>query len=420
MHSPCFAQFYDGLAEAHDFQLTKGAQVQWLVLKLLEALPMQSLFSLLGQGYKVVLCGYQLGGSVAHAMASKLLLQVQQEIQTALRMGVNLSALSMTSEKIMSFAFGSPLFASAGLQDALMAHGLHNNLHTIWRESDASPAFFTACGRLAASSLHDEPSASSSSSNLIGCPRLAQHLDSRGLNASLAWSKALQVELGKLPRSSGPRFTMTALPISDNDLKRLRGQSNLTTMPATPSDLFGALCSSVAEAVSSPNTKQSRVNLGSISMAKIAAVRKFGSRLLNERASPVPTVLLERSDRSLKTSGSSKAGSVSSGASSVAIDSIGSRADKPPSSGPWQGVLGELLRQRKAVLADGSPATDAVGRFWVLEEPKPASESSGLHEAMESTCLSAIETCKASAASLAWLSESNGGLFTRCHRALIL
>ena len=77
-----------------------GAQLQALVATLLESLPVQSLFSLLGQGYKLVLGGHQFGGILAHALAAKMLLQLRKEIQMAESLGINLSVLNMTENKV--------------------------------------------------------------------------------------------------------------------------------------------------------------------------------------------------------------------------------------------------------------------------------------------------------------------------------
>ena len=91
-----------------------------LVLQCLSTLPMYTLFNLLGQGYKVVLAGRQFGGVVAHALAAKLLLQVQHEIQMARKMGLDLSALSRTGDKVRYGRYGGRCgLASRGLsQDA--------------------------------------------------------------------------------------------------------------------------------------------------------------------------------------------------------------------------------------------------------------------------------------------------------------
>ena len=97
--SSSLANFYDGQARCC-FEASDGATMQKLVLELVNSLPMQLLFGLLGQGYKIVLGGHQLGGTVAHAMAARLLLQLRQEIKLAEQMGVNLSALSMTVDKV--------------------------------------------------------------------------------------------------------------------------------------------------------------------------------------------------------------------------------------------------------------------------------------------------------------------------------
>ena len=47
-----------------------------------------------------MLSGRGFGGQLAHALAAKLLLQLQQEITLAKQMGINLSALSQTEDKV--------------------------------------------------------------------------------------------------------------------------------------------------------------------------------------------------------------------------------------------------------------------------------------------------------------------------------
>ena len=76
-----------------------GVRLQVAALHVAELVPFQSLFNFLGQGYRVVLCGFQFGGMVANAVAARLLLQLRQEIQLAKQMGINLSALSQTEDK---------------------------------------------------------------------------------------------------------------------------------------------------------------------------------------------------------------------------------------------------------------------------------------------------------------------------------
>ncbi len=65
-----------------------------------DRLPVQSLFSYLGQGFAVVLSGHGFGGLVAHAVATRLLLQLRQEINMAKELGINLSVLGQTESKV--------------------------------------------------------------------------------------------------------------------------------------------------------------------------------------------------------------------------------------------------------------------------------------------------------------------------------
>eukprot|EP00798_Chlamydomonas_sp_ICE-L_P031854 gene31854-7060_t len=82
-----------------EFELSPEATIQANVMSVLEDFPVASLFNLLGQGYRVVLSGHLFGGVLAHALASKLLLQLRQEILLAESMGFNLEALSATVNK---------------------------------------------------------------------------------------------------------------------------------------------------------------------------------------------------------------------------------------------------------------------------------------------------------------------------------
>ncbi|GFR44859.1 hypothetical protein Agub_g6202, partial [Astrephomene gubernaculifera] len=131
-------------------------------LAALESLPLGSVFSLLGQGYKLVATGYKFGGVVAHLFATRVLLQLHQEVQMARQMGINLT-MNLADNKVSSYAFGSPFFATASMGRCLAALDLlqqqqqpsqrpsppiQHNLHTIWRAGDASAAFFTAASEL--------------------------------------------------------------------------------------------------------------------------------------------------------------------------------------------------------------------------------------------------------------------------------
>ncbi|GLC43863.1 hypothetical protein PLESTB_000916400 [Pleodorina starrii] len=120
-------------------------------LAALESLPLGMVFSLLGQGYKLVATGFKFGGVVAHLFATRVLLQLHQEVQMARQMGINLT-MTLSGNKVSSYAFGSPFFATSSLSRTLSAMDLqlHQqlNLHTIWRAGDASPAFFAAASEL--------------------------------------------------------------------------------------------------------------------------------------------------------------------------------------------------------------------------------------------------------------------------------
>lgn len=51
------------------------------------------------QGFKLVTTGYKFGGVVAHLFAAKLLLQLNQEVQMAKQMGIDLS-MSLADNKV--------------------------------------------------------------------------------------------------------------------------------------------------------------------------------------------------------------------------------------------------------------------------------------------------------------------------------
>ncbi|KXZ55963.1 hypothetical protein GPECTOR_2g1514 [Gonium pectorale] len=94
----------------------------------LEGLPLNTVFSLLGQGYKLVATGYKFGGVVAHLFT------------------------------VSSYAFGSPFFATSSMGRVLASLDLQQpqaqpglpqrSLHTVWRAGDGSPAFFAAASEL--------------------------------------------------------------------------------------------------------------------------------------------------------------------------------------------------------------------------------------------------------------------------------
>ncbi len=82
-----------------------------------DQLPLQTLFSYLGEGYYVVLGGYGFGGLVAHALAVRLVINVRNEINMAKQMGINLSALAQTEGKVRSPVVGdvaSPIGSGRG------------------------------------------------------------------------------------------------------------------------------------------------------------------------------------------------------------------------------------------------------------------------------------------------------------------
>lgn len=81
-----------------------GAKLQEMAARALDHLPLQTLINMLGQGYQVVLTGHRFGGMLAHALASKLLLQLHHDIDLAQQMGVNISALSSMISKVSTLA----------------------------------------------------------------------------------------------------------------------------------------------------------------------------------------------------------------------------------------------------------------------------------------------------------------------------
>eukprot|EP00200_Dunaliella_tertiolecta_P012715 CAMPEP_0202384140 /NCGR_PEP_ID=MMETSP1127-20130417/53615_1 /ASSEMBLY_ACC=CAM_ASM_000462 /TAXON_ID=3047 /ORGANISM="Dunaliella tertiolecta, Strain CCMP1320" /LENGTH=677 /DNA_ID=CAMNT_0048983859 /DNA_START=53 /DNA_END=2083 /DNA_ORIENTATION=- len=137
-----------------DAELAAGSGVQTVAAQALAGMPLQLLLNYLGQGYKVVLVGQFFGGLVAHTLAARLLLQVQQEITMARQMGINLSALSQTKDKVVSFGFGTPLFAGSDLQRCLSEAQLDHNLHSFWHAGDGSVPFLTFASELAVAEQH--------------------------------------------------------------------------------------------------------------------------------------------------------------------------------------------------------------------------------------------------------------------------
>jgi len=71
---------------------------------------------------RLVLVGQSFGGLVAHTLAARLLLQVQHEIHLAQKMGINLSALSQTKDKV---GCGAGRLTCKRGEHGLGVHGRH-------------------------------------------------------------------------------------------------------------------------------------------------------------------------------------------------------------------------------------------------------------------------------------------------------
>ncbi|PNH07951.1 hypothetical protein TSOC_005530 [Tetrabaena socialis] len=92
-----------------------ACQVHGHALSCLDSLPLGTVFSLLGQGYKLVASGFKFGGVVAHLFATRVLLQLHQEVSLARQMGIRLN-MNLGDNKAQGSAAAKLSGPGAGLE----------------------------------------------------------------------------------------------------------------------------------------------------------------------------------------------------------------------------------------------------------------------------------------------------------------
>ncbi|GAX84806.1 hypothetical protein CEUSTIGMA_g12227.t1 [Chlamydomonas eustigma] len=431
--STSLANFYEGQSPCN-FELAEGSMGQSLVMKLLDSLPMHTLFNLLGQGYKIVLSGFQLGGLIAHAMAAKLLLQVQQEIQMAEKMGINLSALSMTADKVLSFAFGSPLFANRELQQALASFNLHNNLMTFWKSRDASPAFFTLCCNLAANSgVLGEVTA-------LKEPLFKPYYLTPGFKVVQAWASAFQNEIQKLPKKNRQYCTQ---PLSSDDVGRMLSETGGEDGLASMRKALDSVPS-----FASVSGKSYAPSAAAIKGKETSPLQPQAGKAVNIKSSvssgAIPSKTTARTSASPAASGMSKLSQGSKSTNARVETSASHTGGDGAADSSWRGALREMTGHLDPAESDGALMMHPVGQFWLLETVKgskvaASSTTKGSATAVASKTAAAsspkqsgfsaqqqvgadqqppsavnlvpLNAAHAAATSLTWLAESNKELF---------
>ncbi|GIL97763.1 hypothetical protein Vretimale_3324 [Volvox reticuliferus] len=429
-------------------------------LAALESLPLGMVFSLLGQGYKLVATGFKFGGVIAHLFAVRVLLQLHQEVQMARQMGINLT-MTLSGNKVSSFAFGSPFFATASLSRTLSALDLHINqqvnLHTIWRAGDASPAFFAAASELftVASEARDaaydftavDPAAATGpvpgdAAATAGTPPACDDISSPASIARTPQVAAVQewcrhvadgVDALSRCRATGPS-RLLARPLETPLLARVCAPGGLfapTLLVAAVDPTVGDVTAIVTEKITSVRIADgdaagSGGTAGSggskspaATRATSAASRPGLSRRRSQEAldtaastpaagrplSPMRS-LTSRSKRAVSLPVEPPARSVPS-RTSLGPPTLASRQQqlRPPA---WRDALLRLLQ----VMGDGLGERYApVGQFWILGSV-PSEKDRGPKDINRN--LQPVEGPRAMQSSAAWLSPGNGSaLFAR-------
>ncbi|XP_078617623.1 uncharacterized protein LOC144885574 [Branchiostoma floridae x Branchiostoma japonicum] len=78
-----------------------------------------------GKNYRIVLCGHSLGGAVSHIVALNML--------------VELKSVGLSTDNIMSIAFGAPFFGYEGLRSYVEEQNLSDCLLTVVNQKDPVP-----------------------------------------------------------------------------------------------------------------------------------------------------------------------------------------------------------------------------------------------------------------------------------------
>ncbi|KAG2452510.1 hypothetical protein HYH02_002749 [Chlamydomonas schloesseri] len=432
-------------------------------LSVLEALPMGGVFSLLGQGYKLVATGHKFGGLVAHLFATRVLLQLHQEVAQARAMGINLS-LNLADSKVSSYAFGAPFFATTAMTRTLAHMGVdvsQVNLHTLWKHGDGAPAFFAAASELytvAAAARDANADAVAAAVEASGLPlddvmSPASIARSSQITAVQDWCRHVAEGVDGLSRcrTTGPSRLM-ARPLDPPMLGRVCQPGGLFG-PTSPLDAEAnrlqqlRISMSEAEAVAAglPTGPRAPANVRtSTTGAGPAARRRRSVEVPDGAAAPGASGLMSPgtsvgSFSRIGGSVSGSAGSFSGAAAAAAVGAVGAspagrarRASllmsgagaanpKPVGQGHghghghkeekqthWKDGLLHLLQ----VMGDGlGERYSPIGQFWVLGGSAKPADASGAGAVPSLTWLDGPKAMQTSAA---WLAPGNGAnLFAR-------
>eukprot|EP00198_Chlamydomonas_reinhardtii_P001526 XP_001690862.1 predicted protein [Chlamydomonas reinhardtii] len=429
-------------------------------LAVLEALPMGGVFSLLGQGYKLVATGHKFGGLVAHLFATRVLLQLHQEVAQARAMGINLS-FNLADNKA-----SGPL-GSAGSMTRTLAHmGVdvgQLSLHTLWKHGDGSPAFFAAASELytvaaaardanadaAAAAVESSglplddvlsPASISRSSQVTAvqewCRHVAEGVDAlsrcRAAGPNRLMARPLDPPmLGRVCQPGGLFGSSSAVDGESNRLMQLRismseAEAAAAGLPTGPRAPAGARSSITGAGGAGPAARRRR----SIEIPEGAAAAAMASGGMS------PSASAGSFSRGMGGSVSGSAGSFTSAAAAAAGASGASPAgrarrasllmagaagaSKPAGHGHgrkeeqshWKDGLLHLLQ----VMGDGlGERYSPIGQFWVLgSAAKPAAAAADAGGAATGSSLAWLDGPKATQTSAAWLAPGNGAnIFSR-------
>ena len=329
--------------------------------------------------------------------------------------------------QVCSFALCAPLFANVSLKTAFDQHGLGSNLHTIWMEKDASPAFFSFLTNLASKpdpTLEPLPAGSND-------VRIKVHLNSVGFRAAQACALALQRELQKLPRSSDPHFASSAQPLSKGELDKAANvevrKSASGAEETQSAGLSGTKKATLIQkaravaAIAGATAIASRTSVSSVASAghsHPAPIRKSTS----DRATtsdPQPSMSGSGTNATARSIQSSKARSMSESASSkgdavpqkqirslVAAAAAGgtSAGSEITWKAAFAGFLACVAAHSSASPAANPSSLHPVGQFWVLQSSaNSAPEISLVH----------VEESRVATLSSSWLSDNNKEMLMR-------
>ncbi|KAG2445947.1 hypothetical protein HXX76_000550 [Chlamydomonas incerta] len=441
-------------------------------LAVLEALPMGGVFSLLGQGYKLVATGHKFGGLVAHLFATRVLLQLHQEVAQARAMGINLS-FNLTDNKVSSYAFGAPFFATNSMTRTLAHMGVdvaQLGLHTLWKHGDGAPAFFAAASELytvAAAARDANADAAAAAAEASGlplddvlspasiarslqvtavqewCRHVADGVDAasrcRAAGPSRLMARPLDpAMLGRVCQPGGLFGATSAVDGESNRLQQLRismseAEAAAAGLPTGPRAPAGARSSMTGAGGAGPAARRRRSVEMLDSAAAAAAAAAAGGMSPSASAGSFSRVGGNVSGSAGSFTGAAAAALGASGASPASPAGRARRASllmagaagasKPAGHGHghghkeekqshWKDGLLHLLQ----VMGDGlGERYSPIGQFWVLGSPaKPAAAAADAGGAAAGACLTWLDGPKATQTSAAWLAPGNGAsIFTR-------